>query len=169
MATVPHALVERFRIGVQIDDGAAFGEPSAVRLADHRAASGSQHDVLEQHQVGDHRLLAVAKRDLALDLEDRGDRHAQASLELMVGIDVALAQAARELPPERRLARAHETDEIEVAAMQLHPRIVANGTRRAGRGAREAARGGCRAGEPGAAIRQDRAATAAGRRRRAAT
>ena len=75
-------------------------------------------------ELGEHRLLAVAEARLALDLEDRRDRHAEPLLELVVGVDERLAQPARELPAERRLARAGQADQKQIAPMQLHRGIV---------------------------------------------
>ena len=67
---------------------------------------------------------AIAKARFAFDLEDRRDRHAEARLELVIGIDEALRQPSRELTPERGLARAHHADEKQIAPVQRHRGIV---------------------------------------------
>jgi hypothetical protein len=42
----------------------------------------------------------------------------------VIGIDERAVEAARKLSPERRLARAHQPDEKEVAPMQRHRVIL---------------------------------------------
>ena len=74
--------------------------------------------------LGQHGLFAIAKARFALDLEDRRNRHAELALELGVGVDERLGEAPRELASERRLARARQPDQKQIAPMQMHPRIV---------------------------------------------
>jgi hypothetical protein len=102
-----------------------FAQRFAARQPPDDTASRRQHDVRPLRQLVDQRLLAVAKRLLALDLEDRRDRHAGATLELDVGVDELEREPPRDLPAERRLARTHHADEEEVAAVQRHSRIIA--------------------------------------------
>ncbi len=75
-------------------------------------------------ELGQHGLFAVAKARLALDLEDRRDRHSELALELGIGVDEGLGEAPRQLAPERRFARARQPDQKQIAPMQMHPRIV---------------------------------------------
>ena len=88
------------------------------------APAGCEDDVGEQRELRDHGFLAVAKSGLAFDLEDGRDRHAAARLELVVGVEKALAQAAGELAAERRLAGAHQSDQKQIAAMKRHRGIL---------------------------------------------
>ena len=92
--------------------------------AEDRAAAGGEHDVGRVDELGERGLLAIAEGGLALDLEDGRDGHAERALQLVVGVDEALVEPAGELPPERGFARAHESDEKQIARVQLHRGIV---------------------------------------------
>jgi hypothetical protein len=124
MPRVTHAHPQRFGARVQIEDGTLAAQVLAAGRPRHGAAARRQHDVGERGELLDDRFLAVAEAGLTLDLEDGRDRHAEASLELLVGVDEALAEPARELAPERRLAGAHEAHEEEIAAVQGHRGIL---------------------------------------------
>ena len=93
-------------------------------LAQHRAAPGREHDVLFRGQVGDHAFLPVPEGGFALDFEDRRDRYAETALELVIGVDEAAAEPARQLPAKGRLARAGQAHQKQIAPMQLHRGIV---------------------------------------------
>jgi hypothetical protein len=73
-----------------------------------------------QVRSGEHHLLAVAEAALALDLEDGRDRHAEPLLELRIGVDESLAEASRKLAAERRLARARQAHQKQIAPVKRH-------------------------------------------------
>ena len=118
------ALAQHFRLRVQIDHRAVLLQALTVRGPDHDAAAGREHHIGEGSQLGQHGLLAVAEARFALDLEDRRNRHAELALELRIRVDERLAESPRELPSERRLAGARQSDQVKIAPMQMHPRIV---------------------------------------------
>src|SRR6185312_11543707 len=121
---------QRLRTRVQVDHRAVRLQAGARSRASHGAAAGGEHDVGQLREIRDHGFLAITKARLALDLEDGRNRHAESRLELVIGVDEALAEAPRDLPPEGRLAGAHETDEEEVAAVQSHRAILLAGFER---------------------------------------
>src|SRR5207244_3444933 len=76
-----------------------------ARLGIHEgAAAGCQHLRSAFQKPGDDALLAGAEIRLAIGGEDFRDRHAGCGLDLGVRINDAHAAAAREPPPDRRLA-----------------------------------------------------------------
>ncbi len=120
VAAVPDARPQRRGLGVQVEHGAEFTEPRAVGGTQDRAATRGQHDAFELRQLREGGLLAVAEARLALDFEDRRDGDAELVLQLVVGIDEALVQAARQLAAERGLARARKPDQKQIAPVQRH-------------------------------------------------
>src|SRR5512142_2463348 len=65
------ALPQRPGRSVQIEHGSALRQTLAVRRPQDGAAAGGQHDVGKHDEVGEHRLLAITKAGLALELEDQ--------------------------------------------------------------------------------------------------
>ena len=100
---------------MKVNDDAAAGDSAAVRLGEHRAAAGGQHGIVQRAEFFDHLRLPCPEARFALDVEDHGDAHATAALDLLVGIVEAALQAAREQPSHRGLARAHHADKDESA------------------------------------------------------
>ena len=129
MPAPARALAQHFRHRVQIDHRPVLLQPLAIRGPDDDTAAGREHDVGERRQLGEHRFFAVAKARFALDLENRRDRHAELALELGIGVDERLVEPPRELAAERRFARARQSDQKEIAPMQMHPRIVVDSLR----------------------------------------
>jgi hypothetical protein len=117
---------------------------------------GREHDTGQSRELRQHRLLAIAKRRFALDLEYRGNGHAELALELGVGVDEGLVEAPRELPAKRRFAGAGQADEIEIAAMQLHPGIVVDAPMRLPKSVDESSAGRDRSRAPAYARLLDR-------------
>ena len=76
---------------------------------------------VRSHELGERRFLAIAEDRLALDLEDRRDRDAEPPLELGVGVDEGVPSRRASCAPERRLARAGQSDQKQIAAMQVAP------------------------------------------------
>src|SRR6185437_2474433 len=151
---VAKPLPQRLGLGVKIQDRAVFAQARAARRAHDRAAAGREHDARKARQLVDHRLLAIAKARLAFDLENRRNGDAEPRLELVVGVDETLVETTRELPPERGLARAHESHEKKIAPVQRHRGIV-NGVRAIKRGPIKSARFYCGADRIYAAYRTD--------------
>ena len=88
----------------------AFQRP-AIRLAQHRAAAGGQHErAVGAAQLGEGVLLDIAEGCLAMLLEIGADRPADAVLDLMVAVDEAPAELAGELPSDGGLAAAGHAD-----------------------------------------------------------
>jgi hypothetical protein len=98
-----------------VDRDCVLAERAPDRRARDRAAAERDHRRLAPAQRVDRdRLLEHTELQLAAPREQLGNRLARAVLELAVEIDELAAEPARELDPERRLARAHEADEREV-------------------------------------------------------
>ena len=101
----------RLRLREQVDHRPVVFEVRAARGTQHGTAAGREHDVGHLREVLNDRLFAIAKSGLAFDLEDRRDRHAEPSLELVIGVDKSLRKSPCELAPERRFAGPHEADQ----------------------------------------------------------
>ena len=80
---------------------------------DHRGVGGGQRNL---HGV----LLDPPELVLAALGEELGDRLAGAFFDRRVDVEEGAVETFAELPAERRLARAHETDEDDVAAERVH-------------------------------------------------
>jgi hypothetical protein len=80
----------------------------------HGAAAGGQHQAAAGGQFADHVGFAPAEAGLAFDLEDPRHRRAGAGLDLVVGIDEAHAQPARQHAPDGGLAGAHQADQEDI-------------------------------------------------------
>src|SRR6516162_5998158 len=104
MFAVPRSLPQRVWRGVEVKHRATILEPFAIHGTQYDPAAGRQHDVGLSDEVGKHCFLAVAEAVLAFELEDDGDAHAEASLQLDVSVVETLVEPAREEPSERRLA-----------------------------------------------------------------
>ena len=74
-------------------------------------AAGGQYVHRTVEQARDHAPLAVAKRGLAMDLEDILDRAARGLLDLGVGVDEGNLEARREPPAHGRLSGPHQADD----------------------------------------------------------
>ena len=85
------------------------GQDGAAAEGDHRGLGGVEHG------CGD-RLLDRPEPGLAVAREQLLDRGARLPLDLVVEVDEAAVQPAGDLLAERRLSRAHEAGEREVAA-----------------------------------------------------
>jgi hypothetical protein len=74
--------------------------------------------------------LALAEAFLALELEDRGDPHAAAGFDLVVGVEERAAELVRHGTTDRRLAGAHEADEEEIVSggLLIQDRALDTGT-----------------------------------------
>ena len=108
-------------------------EPAAV--IEQKVPGADEHEGGRQRPVGravleqaaDHAALAVAEGRLAEAREDLLDRAARGALDLVVGVDEVEAEALREAPPDRGLARAHQPDEHDAATFRQE---VGEGRRR---------------------------------------
>src|SRR5215831_5536056 len=129
IAAAVDTLPEGLRLGVKINHGTVLLESRSIGGAHHCAPAGREHDVLQARELLDHCLFPIAKGRFTLHLEYRGNGDAESALELLIRIDEALAEAARKLPAERRLARAHQADKKQIAPMQRHSGIVLERTR----------------------------------------
>ncbi len=76
------------------------------------------------HELGENRVLAIAKPGFAFELEDDGNRDAEPPLQLDVGVVEGLVEAPREQSPERRLAASRHAHQKQVAPMQMHRGIL---------------------------------------------
>ncbi len=76
-----------------------------------RPAAGRDHLRRPGDQPGQHAPLAVAEMGFAEPLENLGDADPGGLLDRLVGVDEGEAEPARQPPPDRRLARAHQADE----------------------------------------------------------
>ena len=99
------------------------GERLADALrADRPAAERDHLRAAVPEQLEHHLFLARAEGGLALTVEVRLDRLAEAVLDDAVGVDRLRAELGGERTGAARLARAHEADEDErVYAAPLHP------------------------------------------------
>ena len=89
---------------------------SPGRGREHGAAAERDHRRLGRvEDGGGDVLLGDPEAGLAVAREQLLDRRAGALLDLVVEVDEGAPQPAGDLPAERRLARAHEAGEREVA------------------------------------------------------
>src|SRR6266705_2481672 len=109
---------------VKVDDEAAGPEIIAVTGYEDRSAPRSEHDIVQCGQLFDHLGLALAKPDLAFDIEDHGDPHPGPRLDFAVDIVERLAEALGELATDRGLTGAHHAHQ-ENLVVRLHGDIVA--------------------------------------------
>jgi hypothetical protein len=86
----------------------------AVVGVQHGAAAGRQHQPVPGGELGDDLLLALAEAGLAFLLEDEGDVHAGALLDLVVGVGERHAAQLGQPPAHGGLARAHGADQEDV-------------------------------------------------------
>src|SRR5207253_666000 len=106
------------------EDDEVVGDPPACLLARHGPAPQRDHGGVGGGQRHPHGvLLDPPELVLAALGEELGDRLAGAFFDRGVEVEERAVEAIAELPAERRLARAHETDEDDVAAerVQRHP------------------------------------------------
>lgn len=89
----------------------------AIGLAQHGAASGSEHSVGRGCEFSYHVLLDIAKACLAFALEKLADRAADALFDQKIAVDERKLQALREAPPDCRLAGAGQPDECDCHAL----------------------------------------------------
>ena len=78
---------------------------------EHRAAARREHDAGGLGQRVDRVPLADSEALLAFTLENVGDIHARARLDLGVAVGERQAEAAGERAPDRGLAGAHRADQ----------------------------------------------------------
>ena len=88
----------------------------SVLRVQHCASASGQHQPSFGGQFLQHLGLPAAKAGLALNLEDQRNAYTGARLDFMVAIDKALLQAPRQLPADRRLARAHHAHKVDILA-----------------------------------------------------
>ena len=106
------------------EDDEVVGDPPACLLARHGPAPQRDHGGVGGGQRHPHGVLLDPPELLLAALgEELRDRLPGTFLDRGVEIEKGPLQAFRELPAERRLARAHEADEDDVAAerVQRHP------------------------------------------------
>src|SRR4051812_22416582 len=89
-------------------------EQRAVVRRQDRAAAGGEHDVAIAREFRKHTAFAQSEARLALDLEYHGHSYSGDAFELEIAIEEALAETAREQLPDRRLAGAHQADQVDV-------------------------------------------------------
>ena len=107
-------------VDVEQNDVNALRSASRFSARRHRTAAERDHRGLglgERHADGVR--LDLAEPVLAALLEELRDRLAGALLDRVVEVDERPAEPRRELAPERRLARAHEADERDVAVERV--------------------------------------------------
>jgi hypothetical protein len=105
----------RVRVDVEEDRQRMLAERAADPGRLDRAAPEGQHSRALVLQRRECRLrLEDAELDLAALLEQLRDRLSGCALELPVEVDEPAAEPRRDLRAERRLARAHESDESDV-------------------------------------------------------
>src|ERR1700743_921316 len=105
-------LVDR---GDQVDHGAPLCQGRAVYGIDHGAAARGEHDRLETREPFDGLPLAQPKAALAFLFENESDVDAGFCLDVRVAVMKGVMKQARQVPAYRRLARAHWTNEKNVA------------------------------------------------------
>jgi hypothetical protein len=127
VAQAPRQFVGR---GAQIEHGAATVQRISVGRAQHRAATGGQHDAVTPGQRVDDTLLDVAEGRLAVLLEVVPDAAADLALDLGVAVDEISPELPCQVPPDRGLATAGHADEGEDHS------TVSSGWCRAGRSCR---------------------------------
>ena len=118
VGALAHAAQQHLELRLQPDRHAALGDAPARLLVEEGAAAGRQHLGAAVEQTGDHPALAVAKIGLAEPLEDLGDRHLRAGLDLVVGVDKGQAELLGEPFADRGLAGPHHADEHDRPAAQ---------------------------------------------------
>jgi hypothetical protein len=84
-------------------------------VLDCASAQGQNLSIASRVQAGDCRVLAVAKCSFAVAGEEFDDGNAGLSLDDIVHIDKAPAQAAGDERPDGAFARAHESGEDDAA------------------------------------------------------
>ena len=89
----------------------------AAAQRDHIRPSGAEQ---LQHRVP----LATAELGLALALEERGDRLAEAGLDQLVGVGDVEAEVGAERPRGAALPRGHEPDEDDRGAGRVRSRYL---------------------------------------------
>ena len=109
---------------MQVDNHPVRLQPFTICGSDDYTAAGREHDVRHRGELDECRLLTVPEARFAFDLENRRDGNAEPALELRVGVDERLAEPPRELAAERGLARAGQSDQKQIAPMQMHRGIV---------------------------------------------
>ncbi len=71
---------------MQIDHPTTGMQRPTIVIAHHRATAGGQYHAVAAAQLGDHRLLAVTKAQLAFFIEDPWDIGTRAQFNFLVGI-----------------------------------------------------------------------------------
>ena len=109
--SLAHAAHQDVEVRLQPDRDALGSDPFARRRVHERAAAGRKHLGSLVEQAGDHLALAVAEIGLAEALENFGDRHPRAGLDLRVGVDERQAEPLRQTAADGGLAGAHHADQ----------------------------------------------------------
>ncbi len=117
-SVAPRALELLPHGSTKIHDAAAAAQPVArVSVEDRAPARGHDHALAAGQQV-EHLALPDPEAGLALALEDVGNVHARARLDLGVAVHELEAEPLGELPAHGALARAHGPDQEDVVGVQ---------------------------------------------------
>ena len=111
-----HALDEQGQRHVEPDREPVPIDQRAVLEVGKCAAAGRDDRVAEREQLEEHLALDVAEVRLAFAREDLGDRAVLAGLDALVDVFRAPAEPRAERARERRLAGAHEADQIHLVS-----------------------------------------------------
>src|ERR1700733_5162820 len=115
MSGMAHPVSLLFNRRHQVYDAAALRENGAVFRHQHRASAGGQYQGLKNRQRLDGFLFPLPETLLTLFLEDIGDVDAGAPLDLRIAVAERRIDHSREDAPDSTLARAHRTDQVDVA------------------------------------------------------
>jgi len=117
---VPHAAVDVFWRGAQVDHIPAFMQVATVGLSQHRAATGGEHAVVVQAQVIEHCLLDIPEGLFPLAGEVFTDGAAQAFLDHMVRVDKRHPQTPGQLASDGGFACTRQTDKNDAQDRLTH-------------------------------------------------
>ena len=86
-----------------------------VIFAQHRAAAGREHDVIQAGELLEDGGLARTETRFAFDFEDDRNFDTGAPLDFLIAIVERLAEPFREQASDRRFAGAHQPDQKDAA------------------------------------------------------
>ncbi len=106
-----HPVEQQIELGAQPDRHRALADERPGGRVHERAAAGRQDLHRSVEQAGDDAALAIAKRRLAVALEDFLDGLAGGGFDLGVGVGERHFEPLRQAPADARLACPHQPDE----------------------------------------------------------
>src|SRR5687767_1880585 len=123
------ALANPLERHVEEERGTEPGDRAPVRLSHVRASPGRDDRVGKRFRPSEESRLALAKRALALRLEERADGEPGRSLDFEVEVDEREVEALRHPSADRGLAAPHEPDEVDAARPGAPPSPIEEAAR----------------------------------------